>query len=109
DDTSRRAYVDSALAIRTAGRAALDREGIAYDAFSRDLLEGFTFFQNAGYFEDAERRQFDAFDRAFRAQPDSLDDWYLQQLFVGSSVAYEADLDARAAYVEALAARADDP
>lgn len=108
NDAMRRAYVDSALATRRAGRAAMDGEGIAYDAFNRDLLEGFTYFQNAAFYPDAEERQFAAFQRAFEARPDSTEDWYLQQLFIGSSIRYEGDQAARAAFVERLAQSTSD-
>jgi len=107
-DDVRRAYIDSALAVRAAGRAAMDAAGVEYDPFNRDLLEGFTYFQNAGLYEDAEARQFAAFQRAYEAKPDSLGDWYLQQLFNGSSIQYEGDRAARAAYVEALASHTAD-
>lgn len=108
-DDVRRAYIDSALATRAAGRAAMDAAGVSYSSYNRDLLEGFTYFQNAGLYEDAEARQYAAFQRAFEAAPDSLEDWYLQQLFNGSSIQFEEDRTARAAYVETLAAATDDP
>ena len=47
--------------------AALEREGIAYDSYLRDLREGFFYFQNSALYEDAEQKQFEAFTRAFEA------------------------------------------
>ena len=112
----RKAYLDSALTTRAAGRAAMDAEGIAYDSYLRDLREGFFYYQYQLDYDDpstetvneAERQQFDAFDRAFRAQPDSLEDWYIQQLFNQTASVYE-DAEARAAYITTLAGAVDDP
>ncbi len=86
----------------------MDARGIAYNTYLRDLREGFFYFQNAGLYEDAEPRQFAAFNRAFTAEPDSLEDWYISQLFIGSSTAYE-DPAQRASYVQRLAAATNDP
>ena len=79
------AYLDSALASRAQGVAAMNAQGIAYDTYLRDLREGFFYFQNSAYYDDASDRQFSAFNRAFEAKPDSLEDWYLVQLFNASA------------------------
>ena len=112
----RKAYLDSALATRAAGRQAMDDAGIEYDAYLRDLREGFFYYQYQLDYDDpstetvneAERKQFDAFDRAFRAYPDSLEDWYIQQLFNQTASVYD-DAEARAGYIRTLAAAIDDP
>lgn len=112
----RKAYLDSALTTRQAGRAAMDAAGIEYDAYLRDLREGFFYYQYQLDYDDvatetvneAERKQFDAFDRAFRAKPDSLEDWYIQQLFNQTASVYE-DAEARAGYIRTLAGAVDDP
>lgn len=108
NDALRRAYIDSSLAARAAGRAAMDAAGITYDSYARDLREGFTYFSNAGLYDDAEERQFEAFSRAFEAQPDSLEDWYIQQLFNASAAHYGDDVAGRAAYINNLARYVDD-
>ena len=116
DADTRKAYLDSALATRTAGRAALDAEGIAYDAYLRDLREGFFYYSYGLQYDDpatedvneAEQKQFEAFNRAFEAQPDSLEDWYITQLFNQSAVVYE-EKQARADYVTRLASAVDQP
>jgi len=93
------------------GVEALQREGIAYDTYLRDLREGFFYFQNAAYYDDAETRQFEAFNRALDAKPDSLDDWYLVQLYNGSAAKYGDEIPNadRAGYIRRLAAVVDDP
>lgn len=108
NEAERRAYLDSALTTRRAGREAMDARSIPYDSYLRDLREGFFYFQNAAVYEDADAQQFAAFNRAFEAKPDSLEDWYLGQLFIGSSAVYEDPVQ-RAAYVDRLAAATDDP
>ena len=109
NQTERIAYLDSARMMRQMGRDAMDAQGISYDAYLRDLVEGFFYFQFAGDFDDAEERQFEAFSRAFEAQPDSLEDWYLAQLFIGSANEYgnEAPNPARAEFLRRLAAAVD--
>ena len=111
NQAERKLYLDSALAIRAEGVAAMNREGITFDPYLRDLREGFFYFQNADVYEDAETRQFEAFRRAFEAQPDSLEDWYLTQLFVGSAEEFgvERPNPARATFVRSLADAADTP
>ena len=109
NQAERKAYLDSALAARRMGRDALDAQGIAYDSYLRDLREGFFYFQNATVYPDAEQQQFTAFNRAFEAKPDSLEDWYLQRLFEGSAQRYGDDLTDRADYVERVATSVDDP
>lgn len=109
NQAERKAYLDSALAARRMGRDALDAQNIVYDSYLRDLREGFFYFQNAAAYPDAEEQQFTAFNRAFEAKPDSLDDWYLQRLFEGSADRYGDDLTDRADYVERVAASVDDP
>ena len=105
---TRKAYLDSALTTRAAGRQAMDDAGIAYDTYLRDLREGFFYYSYQTEYPDADRRQFDAFDKAFRAQPDSLEDWYIVQLFNQSSAVYE-EPEQRAEYVVALASAVDQP
>ena len=105
------AYLDSARTARQQGREALDAQGIAYDAYSRDLREGFFYFQNRELYDDAEEQEYAAFNRAFEAKPDSLEDWYLNELFVLSSGEFgdERPNPERAAYVTRLASYADTP
>ena len=86
----------------------MDAEGIAYDSYLRDLREGFFYYSYQTEYPDADRKQFDAFDSAFRAQPDSLEDWYITQLFNQSSAVYE-DPEQRSEYVVALANAVDQP
>ena len=104
------AYLDSALASRRMGIEALQREGIAYDRYLRDLREGFFYFQNAALYDDAEERQFEAFGRALEAKPDSLEDWYITRLFTGSAAEFgdETPNPERAEYVRQLASYVDD-
>lgn len=111
NEAERKAYLDSALAIRAEGVAALEREGIAYDPFLRDLREGFFYYQNAPYYDNSEELQFNAFRRAFEAQPDSVEDWYLTQLFNLSAAAFgnEVPNPERAEFVRQLAAAAETP
>ncbi len=109
DPGGRRAYLDSALTVRAAGEAAMDEAGIAYDPFLRDLREGFFYYQNGDLYENSEELQFEAFRRAFEAQPDSVDDWYLSQLFNGSAAEFgnEVPNASRADFVANLAGAAD--
>ena len=111
NEAERKAYLDSALAVRAQGVAAMEAEGIEYDPYLRDLREGFFYYQNATIYEDAEERQFQAFRRAFEAKPDSLDDWYLTQLFNASAAAFgnEVPNPERAAFIRQLAQAADTP
>ncbi|WP_420457563.1 tetratricopeptide repeat protein [Rubrivirga sp.] len=105
------AYLDSALSMREMGVAALNREGIAFDSYLRNLREGFFYFQNSDYYDDAGERQYQAFNRAFEAQPDSLEDWYLVQLFNASGEQFGEDLPNpdRAEFIRTLAGALDDP
>ena len=112
DQATRVAYLDSARTIRQEGREAMDAAGVAYDPYLRDLREGFFYFQNQDvYANEAGQRQFEAFNRAFEAQPDSLEDWYLNQLFQLSaeSLGDERPNPTRADYVASLGEAADDP
>ncbi|GAB5535710.1 MAG: hypothetical protein Rubg2KO_19590 [Rubricoccaceae bacterium] len=111
DSSERRVWLDSSLAIRQEGREAMDAAGIEYESYFRDLVEGFFYYSNAAEYEDAEHLQFDAFNRAFSAQPDSVGDWYLGQLLIGSAIEYGNKLPSpeRADYVERLATYVDDP
>ena len=106
------AYLDSARAIRQQGRDRLDAENIVYDTYLRDLREGFFYFQNQDvYGEEAGQRQYEAFSRAFEAKPDSLEDWYISQLFVLSADEFGDELPniERADYVARLAEQVDTP
>ncbi|MDT0631622.1 hypothetical protein [Rubrivirga litoralis] len=111
DQATRVAYLDSARAVRQEGRQTLDTQGIAYDPYLRDLREGFFYFQNRDVYDDADQQQFEAFNRAFEAQPDSLDDWYYSQLFAlsGNEFGDEFPNPQRADYVERLASNVDTP
>lgn len=104
-----RAYLDSSLATRAAGRRAMDDAGVEYDAYLRDLREGFFYFQNAPVYTDADAKQFSAFDRAFTAKPDSLEDWYIGQLFSGTATKFSDNLQARSDYIKRLAEYVDSP
>lgn len=107
----RKAYLDSALATRRAGVQAMRSAGVQFDPYLRDLREGFFYFQNADVYEDAEEQKFQAFRRALQAQPDSLEDWYLTQLFTASAAEFgnETPNPERAEFVRQLAAAADAP
>ena len=108
DDARRRAYLDSALMMRADGVAALDGAGVEYDSYARDLREGFFYFAYAdAYGDEGADKQFRAFDRAYRAQPDSLPDWYLQQLLTASAVVYDDNME-RGTYMQAVAPQIDD-
>lgn len=106
-DEDKRAYIDSSLTIRREGIAAMEAANVDYESYVRDLREGYIYYSNAPLFEDASQRQFEAFDRAFEAAPDSLDDWYLKQLFAISAVVYEDPLE-RADYIDTLVPYIDD-
>ena len=103
----RRAYLDSALVTRQRGEQALQSAGVSYERFPRELREGYFYYSYADVYDDASRQQFDAFNRAFEAQPDSLDDWYLQQLFTLSAELYEDPVE-RASYIDTIAPYIDD-
>ena len=104
------AYLDSALAAREMGVEAMRAQNIAFDTYLRDLREGFFYFQNSAYYEDSAERQFDAFNRAFEAKPDSLEDWYLVQLFNASADQFGAEQPNpdRAEFIRQVAAALDD-
>ena len=110
DSSERRVWLDSSLAIRQQGREAMDAAGVEYESYLRDLVEGFFYFSNAAYYDDASEKQYAAFNRALTSKPDSLEDWYLGQLFIGSAEQYPggAPNTERAEYVERLAYYADD-
>ena len=104
DRAERIAYLDSALMMREQGVELLEENDIAYDPYLRDLREGFFYFQNSAYYDDAEERQFAAFSRALEAKPDSLEDWYINQLFIGSAAEFgnEVPNPERAAFIRQL-------
>ncbi|GAB5535711.1 MAG: hypothetical protein Rubg2KO_19600 [Rubricoccaceae bacterium] len=110
DSSERRVWLDSSLAIRQEGREAMDAAGVEYEPYLRDLVEGFFYYSNAAYYEDASEKQYAAFNRALDAKPDSLEDWYLGQLFIGSAEQFPggAPNTERAEYVERLAYYADE-
>ena len=110
DSAERRVWLDSALATRQAGREAMDAAGVEYESYLRDLVEGFFYFSHAPYYDDAMEKQYAAFNRALAAKPDSLEDWYLGQLFIGSAEAFPggAPNTERADYVKRLAYYADE-
>ena len=91
EEATTKAYLDSALMMRSDGMAALREAGVEFDQYARDLREGFFFFS-----------------RAFEAQPDSLPDWYITQLFNASAVRYQEDAQARADYIATLTPYVDD-
>ncbi|HIG74494.1 MAG TPA: hypothetical protein EYQ24_07940 [Bacteroidetes bacterium] len=101
DSVNTRAYLDSSLMVREQGVEALEGAGVEYDQYARDLREGYFFYSFAGQYEDASQRQFEAFNSAFEAQPDSVDDWYLQQLFALSAEIYEDPVE-RADYIDRI-------
>ena len=105
------AYLDSSLMVRRQGVEALKAQNIAYDPYLRDLREGFFYFQNSDFYEDAADRQFAAFNRAREAQPDSLEDWYINQLYIASADEYGEEIPnpRRADYIAQLAQIVDDP
>ncbi|MEM1116047.1 MAG: hypothetical protein AAF845_04940 [Bacteroidota bacterium] len=118
DSAEARAYLDSALTTRRAGTEALRAASIEYDPVPRDLAEAqFAFRHRDRLGAEADVLEFDATLRAFEAQPDSLDDWYLGRLvalsatpfpeateraaFIGRVAPFIDDADARA-YAEAI-------
>ena len=110
------AYLDSAIATRQQGLEAMQAQGLQVDAYNRALNEGFFYFTNADIYDDAGERQFRAFSTALDAEPDSLQDWYINQLYVTSADAFEPADEAtpsynpdRAAFVTRLATVVDDP
>ena len=109
NDAERMAYLDSALTTRQQGVELLEERGIEYDPYLRDLREGFFYFQNQAYYEDASERQFEAFNRALEAQPDSLEDWYINQLFIASADRFgnEQPNEERGEYLRRLASVVD--
>ena len=105
------AYLDSSLAVRRQGIQAMEAQGIAYDPYLRDLREGFFYFQNREYYPDAEERKYQAFSRALEAKPDSLPDWYVNQLYIASADQYGNEIPnpRRAEFIQRLAQVVDDP
>ncbi|MEM1054189.1 MAG: hypothetical protein AAGI52_01580 [Bacteroidota bacterium] len=106
-EADRRAHLDSALTLRQRADEIRRELSLLSDPWAADLREGVFFFSNADAYEDASRRQFDAFDRAFQAAPDQIDDWYLRQLVV-LSAEWTETCEERADYLTALAEHADD-
>ena len=106
DEDKRLAYLDSSVMMREQGVEALRAAGVDYDQYPRDLREGYFYYSYADAYDDASQRQFDAFNRAFEAQPDSLDDWYLGRLVELSAELYEDPME-RADYLETLAPNFD--
>jgi tetratricopeptide (TPR) repeat protein len=93
------------------GVEEMEDQNIAYDPYLRDLREGFFYFQNADLYEDATEQQFEAFSRALEAQPDSLDDWYINQLYIASAEQFGEEIPNpdRAEFINQLASVVDDP
>ena len=116
DRAERIAYLDSAIATRQQGLRAMQAQGLEVDTYNRALNEGFFYFKNADIYDDASERQFEAFSTALEAQPDSLEDWYINQLYITSADQFEPADEAapsynpdRAAFVSRLATFVDDP
>ncbi len=110
------AYLDSAIATRQQGMRAMQAQGLEVDTYNRALNEGFFYFKNADIYDDAGQRQFRAFSQALDAQPDSLEDWYINQLYITSADEFEPADEAtpsynpdRAQFVGRLATFVDDP
>lgn len=108
DPAVRRAYLDSALATRDAGLAAMRAQNVPYQTWQRDILRGrfFDLYSDV-YGADRARDVFDAYDSAFRAAPDSLDDYYLRFLVENSVLRYE-DRDQRRQYLASIQPRLSD-
>ncbi|MFN3596271.1 MAG: hypothetical protein ACK41D_03265 [Rubricoccaceae bacterium] len=104
DPAVRRAYLDSAMATRDAGLAAMRAENVPYQTWQRDILRGRFFDLYADVYGDRSREVFDAYDSAFRAAPDSLDDFYLRYLVENSVLRYE-DRDQRRQYLASIQPR----
>ena len=107
DEAKKKEFLDESLAMRARGEAAMEAAGVSFDQYTRDLREGYFFYSYADVYEDASQRQYAAFNRAFEAQPDSLEDWYLQQLVNISAEVIEDPME-RADYLETLAPSFDD-
>ncbi|OZC02363.1 hypothetical protein BSZ36_04850 [Rubricoccus marinus] len=107
DEGDRRSRLDSALALRARGLRAFRASGAEPETWTRDLRESLFFITHADAYPDAPEREFAALRRAFDAQPDSLDDWYLRRLATASGEFIEAP-EAHASFLEALAEPMDD-
>ena len=112
----RLAYLDSAQAARQMGLDAMTAQGIAFDPYNRYLNDGFFYFRNADVYDDAEERQFEAFSKALDAYPDSLEDWYINQLYITSADQFSPEDPEvpqynpdRARFITRLATVVDDP
>ncbi|MEM1056369.1 MAG: hypothetical protein AAGI52_12660 [Bacteroidota bacterium] len=107
DEDNRKVYLDSALQTRELGVEALNAAGVAFETFPRDLREGYFYYSYSDAYDDASRRQFDAFNSAFEADPEEMEDWYLQQLFTLSAEIYEQPTE-RADFIDSLVPYMDD-
>lgn len=97
-----RTYLDSARTTRTAGRQALTDANIPFDTVERDIDEGFFYYQHEEHFQLAMELEFDAYNQAFAAAPDSLDDWTLGQLLAGSAYGLGSHTPERMLFIRSL-------
>lgn len=80
DPALRRTYLDSVLVVRAQMRQTLATNNVSYDALADSLSEGRFYAQHATEYPEQQDRAFDLFLGAFRAEPDSLDDYYLNEI-----------------------------
>ena len=106
DMDRKREFLDESIALRERGAEAMREAGVAFDQYPRDLREGYFYYSYSDVYDDASQRQFDAFNRAYEAQPDSLDDWYIGQLVNTSAELIEDPME-RADYLETLTPQID--
>lgn len=106
-EADRRAHLDSALALREQANTLRSGMNLPLDTWASDLRTGVFYATYSDVYDDASRREFDAFDRAFRSAPDQIDDWYLRRL-VELSWAFFETCESRADYLQRLAAYVDD-
>lgn len=107
DTEDRRAYLDSALVLREEADDARRELGLDVDPWASSVRTGLFYHANADAYADARRREFDAFDEAFRLSPDQIDDWYLRRLVELSSEFFDS-CESRAEYLRALLGHIDD-
>lgn len=111
DRAQRRVYLDSALAVREMGAETLQANDLAFDPVTFSLWKARFFAEHYNEYPEAQDQVFDLYLEAFRAEPDSLDDYYINEIGrIISTRAAAEQMDAREArdLVDELLEYADD-
>jgi tetratricopeptide (TPR) repeat protein len=108
----RRTYLDSVLVVRDQMQQALAANNIAYDERAQLLALGLFYTEHFNEYPDEQAQVYDLYMEAFRMEPDSTDDYYLNEIgrmISARAAAEQMDPTEARDLVNELLTYADDP